>query len=137
MSDSESDAEDREHPELLKRCFQRAKKRVEATGRGLEARAAETPLDSAVLGNLDQVALSCSEALAREDTEALTWALERGRASIAAAANVSGEDGVSGSRRPAQRGPFGPEPPKRHWLNSWRPIPDAAADVIKPTQSEA
>ncbi|CAJ1445057.1 unnamed protein product [Effrenium voratum] len=128
MSDSESDAEDREHPELLKRCFQRAKKRVEATGRGL---------DSAVLGNLDQVALSCSEALAREDTEALTWALERGRASIAAAANVSGEDGVSGSRRPAQRGPFGPEPPKRHWLNSWRPIPDAAADVIKPTQSEA
>lgn len=45
--------------------------------------------------------------------QALTWALERGRASIAAAANVSGEDGVSGSRRPAQRGPFGPEPPKR------------------------
>ena len=28
------------------------------------------PEDSAVLGNLDQVALRCSEALAREDTEA-------------------------------------------------------------------
>ena len=128
MSDSEGDSQDpsqSEHRELIYRQFQATKECMELTGKAMS----DGPLES-----LYYAAERCKEALDTGDFQTLAASVDASRA-VASHLPSSVASNVGAATAGSAGRPQGPEPIRRHSLNTWRPSWQSSHDGPKPKAS--